>query len=612
MVPHPLIRFFLELKRRRVVRVAIGYAVAACAVMQVVSVVFPALHFSDWTVTFVVVVCLAGFPVALVLAWAFDLAPGWRRRVAAGVAALVLAAAAGTLWLLPARGAAVATRETPLRLAVLYFDDRTPDRSLGYLADGVTEELIDRFSEVPALNVVSRNGVAPFRRDTVALDSIARVLHAALLVSGTVARSNDSVRVSAELSDSNGTVLSFTSLDRPWSGSFALVDDVVHQVSNALRAAAGDEVDIKRWRAGTASEDAWRGLQLARSQRNDMEQMIHVGELAAGIHALEHADTVLARAERLDPHWVEPVIQRAWNASEIALLTRLLPGGRPAGLEALRGALRHADRAVALAPRDGRALEVRGVLRHNAARELPMPRDSSAALTALAQGDLESAVAVDRLRARAWAALAKIRLAQARFGEARVAGEHAYAADAYLKEAPDIARLLFQSALELGDDGEARRWCAEHERLRLTARSEGAWPFAYCSLELLAWAEPAPARTLDPWPIVARARGDPPPIAAAVRPRLELLAAAVLAREGRADSARAAATRARAAAPGDPALDYLDAAVELRLGDRAAALANLRAFAAHGLPGSRQPVAGRMFARLRGDTAYEALLRSLP
>ncbi len=629
MPPHPIVRFFLELKRRRVIRVAIGYAVAAGALMQSVSVIFPALHFPEWTTTFVVVLCLVGFPVALVLAWAFDLTPhGVRGALAAedyagarpsglaryglavALAVLVIGAVGTTAFFaLRQRHGAVATREAPVRLAVLYFDDRTPDGSLQYLADGITEELIDKLSAIPALSVVSRNGVAPFRGDSVPVDSIARALRASVLVSGTVARSGNVVRVRAELSDSTGTVLHSTTIDHPWSESFALVDDVVHQVSTALRTAAGNEVEVKRWRAGTQSEEAWRRLQLARSQLEDMQQMVAAGEVAAGIRLLEGADTVLAGAERLDPRWVEPVVQRAWNSAHLSLMAKLLPDGDAGSRAALKRALVHAGRAVTLAPGNGRALEVRSWVRYRAARELPLAPDSVAALARLAQEDAGAAVAADPLRARAWVVLARSLLAQARFAEARVAAEHAYDADAYLTDAPDIVRTLFQSALELGDDAEARRWCAENRRLLATGRLEGSWNTAYCSLELLAWGEPPPPHNVDPWPIVEEARGDPPPVAAVVRPRLEMLAAAVLARTGRADSALGTAARARKAAPSDPAVDYLDAAVHVQLGDAAGALSRLRAFARRDLPGSRQLLEGRMFRPLRGDTAYQAVLR---
>ncbi|HEY6807450.1 MAG TPA: serine/threonine-protein kinase, partial [Gemmatimonadales bacterium] len=141
------------------------------------------------------------------------IAPGaarrrWLRRLRwAGPGALVLAAGAWGASRLLARkpggpGApGAAAGPDPRHVAVLYFDDRSPDRSLGYLADGLTEELIHQLSAVSALQVVSRNGVAPFRHLTVGTDSIRRALNVGTIVDGTLAPAGDSLRLTVSMVD---------------------------------------------------------------------------------------------------------------------------------------------------------------------------------------------------------------------------------------------------------------------------------------------------------------------------------------------------------------------------------------------------------------------------
>jgi serine/threonine-protein kinase len=152
-----------------------------------------------------------------------------KARVAAMVGIPLLLVAAFAVWKATA-GSAGASRPTGPGLeniAVLYFEDRSPDKSLAYLADGLTESLIRELTNVSALHVISRNGVIPFKTQNPGIDSIARTLKVGTIVSGTVRTVGDSLRVDVELTDARGGGnIGSPTISRPKSESFELQDDL--------------------------------------------------------------------------------------------------------------------------------------------------------------------------------------------------------------------------------------------------------------------------------------------------------------------------------------------------------------------------------------------------
>jgi serine/threonine-protein kinase len=134
----------------------------------------------------------------------------------------------------------------PRSIAVLYFEDQSPDVDLAYAADGLTEGLIEQLSRVRALSVVSRNGVAPYRDTNVSRDSIARALSVGSLIEGSVAEVGDRMQITARLVDgSTGADVERTSVDVPAGEFLTARDSVAQEIARLLRARLGEEVQLR-------------------------------------------------------------------------------------------------------------------------------------------------------------------------------------------------------------------------------------------------------------------------------------------------------------------------------------------------------------------------------
>src|SRR4029434_1851004 len=149
-------------------------------------------------------------------------------------------------------------------IAVLYFQDRSPQKDLGYLADGLTEALIDELSAVPQLKVASRNGSAAFKgKDGVPEDSIARVLKVGTIVNGIIEpTSNGHVRVTVRMDDAlSGSQVDQTRLEQPKENTLVLQDSIAKKVSEFLRRRVGQEIQELTSKVGTSNAAAWEALQ---------------------------------------------------------------------------------------------------------------------------------------------------------------------------------------------------------------------------------------------------------------------------------------------------------------------------------------------------------------
>lgn len=159
-------RFLAELKRRKVLTTGAGYAIVAWFLLQFGEVTFEPLHLPGWALTLLVVLVIAGFPVVLILAWFFDLTPrGFTRS-----RGVVDDAAA------PESIDADTTSAPGASVAVLAFDDMSPERDQDYLCDGIAEEILNRLAQIDDLKVASRTSSFRFKRQSSDIGTIAREL----------------------------------------------------------------------------------------------------------------------------------------------------------------------------------------------------------------------------------------------------------------------------------------------------------------------------------------------------------------------------------------------------------------------------------------------------
>src|SRR5438445_3375109 len=239
--------FFKELQRRKVYRVAAAYIIAAGFIIQVGSAVFPAWELPNWTLRLVVVLLLVGFPIALILAWAYDVtpqgiratpttsAPGTHRRrnlimlIATGV---VVSAAAG-FFLLP-RGSA---HKIDKSIAVLPFENLSDEKENAYFADGMQDDILTNLSKIGDLKVISRTSVMSYRDGTRNAREIGKALGVSTLLEGSVRRSGNKVRINVQLIDANSDQHIWANdYDRDVTDVFAIQTDLAQKITDALQA----------------------------------------------------------------------------------------------------------------------------------------------------------------------------------------------------------------------------------------------------------------------------------------------------------------------------------------------------------------------------------------
>ena len=527
-------------------------------------------------------------------------------RVVPALAVVAALAAYLTLRAARPRQAGAVGGLDPRRVAVLYFDDLSRDHSLGYLADGITEALIAVLARVQALSVISRNGVGPYRGETVPLDSIAHALDVGTLVAGSVEQAGDRFHVTVRLVDgASGADYKRASFDQASGNLLVIRDSLAERVAEFLRARLGEEVRLRTEQQSTTSVEAWSLRQRAEHSRKDAEAALERGGPGAAAAGFHEADSLAALAEAADPRWVDPIVFRGSVAYERSRLAA--PSGEAMPL--IQRGLDHAERALRLAPNDASALELRGTLRYFQwlLRGSADPTAAQALLQS-ARHDLEAAVQIDPSLASAYSTLSHLYYQVEDVPAAVLAARRAYEGDAYLTVARDVVSRLFIGSLDLEQFSQAERWCAEEVR-----RFPSYFRAAYCQLTLMT--TPAVAPDIDrAWALVAALDSETPPN---FRPYLlvesRLEAGGVIGRAGLKDSARHVFDRARAShtAAADPGQELLaeEAKMRLLVGDRDEAIALLKRYAAAN-PGHFEP--GKdlswWWRDLRDDPRFKALV----
>jgi TolB-like protein len=287
-------RFFAELKRRRVFRVMAVYGAVGFVIIQIAELIVPALLLPEWTYRFITLLLLLGFPVAVILAWAFELTPEGVKRTEeatpgeltqiieappskrwpagilalAGVAALVIGA-----WYVGRRSAEAPSEPgtgNPAAVAAGESDESTSDRSIQlsydadqdprpsiavlpfidlsqggdqeYFSDGITEEILNTLSRIEELKVTARTSAFAYKGTNVDLREVGRELDVEYLLEGSVRKAGDQLRITAQLIDAgqNSHLWSET-YDRRLENVFEIQTEIAESIAEALTIPLGLE-----------------------------------------------------------------------------------------------------------------------------------------------------------------------------------------------------------------------------------------------------------------------------------------------------------------------------------------------------------------------------------
>lgn len=369
--PGALTRLFAELKRRKVFRVMAVYGAVTFAVLQAADLAFPRLGMPEWTVTFVLLLSMVGFPVVVVLAWAFESTPdGMKRTLEAAPGELEAIAAepasrrwpAGLLalagvvllfgggWWVGQRsgtgepGPVSGSRDAPAdaveddrSVAVLPFVDMSQAGDQEWFADGLTEEILNSLAALPELRVTARTSSFQFKGQDRDIKEIADTLGVAYVVEGSLRRFGDDLVVTAQLiRAADGTHVWSNSYERSAEDLFDVQRDVAEKVATALDVFLDDERRETMFRSGTRNVEAFeaylRGVEEA--------ERWHAGEAGPGSDA---GQSEFERAMALDPEYAEAAIAHMDRYSHV------LMGGLDIGLtqdEAHQALLRDLDFAA--------------------------------------------------------------------------------------------------------------------------------------------------------------------------------------------------------------------------------------------------------------------------
>jgi TolB-like protein/Tfp pilus assembly protein PilF len=317
--------FLEEVKRRKVYRVAAAYIVAAGGIIQLASATFPAWELPNWSLRLVILLLLVGFPIALILAWAFDITPqgiratpettaprtSRRRNIIMLIATGVVVSAATGFFLLPR----VAAHKVDKSIAVLPFENLSDEKENAYFADGIQDDLLTNLSKIGDLRVISRTSVMQYRGRPTNLRDIGKALGVSTILEGSVRRSGTKVRVNVQLIDANTDEhLWANDYDKDVTDVFALQSDLAREIANALKAKLSPAEESQMTRKPTENGEAY----LAFVQAHDLSCAVE------DLTKLKQSEQLYQRAIELDPNFalafarysqLESWMQRTHDAS---------------------------------------------------------------------------------------------------------------------------------------------------------------------------------------------------------------------------------------------------------------------------------------------------------
>ncbi len=239
--------FFDEVKRRKVYQVAAAYIIAAGGIIQLASAAFPAWELPNWALRLVIVLLLMGFPIALILAWAYDITEQGvrvtptpagprshrRRNIVMLVLTGVAVSAAAGFFLLPR----VSAHKCDKSIAVLPFENLSDERENAYFADGIQDDVLTNLSKIGDLKVISRTSVMPYRRKGSNVREIGKALGVGAILEGSVRRMGNRVRVNVQLINADTDEHMWAEdYDRDLTDVFAIQTDLAQQIVRELQA----------------------------------------------------------------------------------------------------------------------------------------------------------------------------------------------------------------------------------------------------------------------------------------------------------------------------------------------------------------------------------------
>ncbi|HEY3661239.1 MAG TPA: hypothetical protein VGK91_08445 [Candidatus Udaeobacter sp.] len=306
--------FFGEARRRKVYRVAAAYIIAAGGIIQLASAAFPAWELASWTLRVLIVFLLMGFPVALMLAWAFDITADGiqitpdgamskrhaRRNVIVLIACgLILSGGAG-VFLLPR----VAAHPVDRSIAVLPFQNLSDEKENAYFADGVQDDLLTNLSKIGNLKVISRTSVMSYRATQTNAREIGKALGVGTILEGSVRRVGNRVRVNVQLINAeNDQHIWAEDYDRELTDVFAIQSDLAQKIAGELRAQLSPTEKAQIERKPTENSEAY----LAFVEGHDL--LTRPDRLRTDT---EKAEQLFERATRLDPNFSPAFAALAW------------------------------------------------------------------------------------------------------------------------------------------------------------------------------------------------------------------------------------------------------------------------------------------------------------
>src|SRR5947208_1017600 len=247
--------FFAELKRRNVYKVAVAYAVIGWLLVQVATQVFPFLEIPNWAIRLIIALVAIGFPIALVIAWAFEATPEGIKRTEdvdlvgervpkkrAWIYVVVIGAAISIALFFLGRytagntASAARTELSAKSIAVLPFESLSEDKANAYFAEGIQDEILTRLAKVADLKVISRTSTQRFKSAPSDLREIAKQLGVMNIVEGSVQKANDQVRVNVQLINAlTDAHLWADTYDRKLNDIFAVESEIAKTIADTLQ-----------------------------------------------------------------------------------------------------------------------------------------------------------------------------------------------------------------------------------------------------------------------------------------------------------------------------------------------------------------------------------------